>query len=65
MTPPANLTPEEEDRRLEDIERARHSTAMEGGTTPPETRADQDAYARGEIDEDEMVRRFRARYDLD
>ena len=62
MAMPTDITAEERQRRLEDVERARHSTVMEGGITPPSTMADQDAYARGDIDEDEMVRRFNARY---
>lgn len=59
-----SITPEEMARRMEDAQRIRHSTEMEGGRVPDETQADQDAYARGDIDETEMVRRFRARYGL-
>ncbi|HET9655328.1 MAG TPA: antitoxin VbhA family protein [Kineosporiaceae bacterium] len=59
-----SITPEEQARRAEDARRIRHSTEMEGGRTPDATMADQDAYVRGEIDEDEMVRRFRERYGL-
>jgi len=36
---------------------------MKGGHTGPVARADQNAYVRGEIDEEEL-RRFRARHDL-
>lgn len=55
---------EETARRFDDARRIRHSTEMEGGRTPDPARRDQDAYARGEIDEAEMVRRFRELYDI-
>lgn len=58
-----SITREEQARRAEDARRIRHSTEMEGGHTPPATIADQDAYVHGEIDEDELVRRFHERYD--
>jgi hypothetical protein len=52
-----NLTQEEIARRLEALERARSSTAMEGLRTLPEDAAALDAFARGEIDEAEFMRR--------
>ena len=51
--------------RGEDVRRIRHSTEMEGGFIPLEAQADQDAFVRGEIDEDEMLRRARARFGLE
>lgn len=59
------IAPEEQARRAEDAVRIRHSTRMEGGQTPLETIADQEEFVRGEIDEAEMVRRFRSRHHLD
>ena len=50
--------------RAEDVRRIRHSTEMEGGFIPLDAQADQDAFARGEIDEEEMLRRARERFDL-
>lgn len=58
------ISDEERARRAEAARRSRHSAEMEGGYVPAETQADQDAYVRGEIDEAEMVRRFRERYGL-
>lgn len=43
--------------RAEDARRIRHSTEMEGGRTSDEARAIQDMYVRGEIDEEELMRR--------
>ena len=59
-----SIDPEESQRRAETARRIRHSTEMEGGHTGPVARADQDAFVRGEIDEEELLRRFRARHDL-
>lgn len=61
MTP---IDGEEMAKRAEDVRRIRHSTVMEGGRVSDATQADQDEYARGEIDESEMLRRVRARHDL-
>lgn len=58
------ISNDESAKRFEDARRIRHSTEMEGGRTPDAARRDQDAYARGEIDEAEMVRRFREQYDI-
>jgi hypothetical protein len=51
-----SITDEEYQQRLFDARMARHSTMLEGGRTPPEARAIQDQYVRGEIDGDEMHR---------
>lgn len=59
------ITSAEQRARHDDARRSWHSAEMEGGRVPDETRVDQLAYARGEIDEAEMTRRFRARYGLD
>lgn len=59
-----SIDPEESLSRAETARRIRHSTEMEGGRTGRVARADQDAYVRGEIDEEELLRRFRARHDL-
>lgn len=58
------ISTEEKAARAEDVRQARHSTEMEGGLTDAVTRADEDAYARGDIDEAELIRRARARYGL-
>ena len=58
------VSAEEQLLRAEDVRRIRHSTEMEGGFIPIEAQADQDAFARGEIDEEEMVRRARERFGL-
>lgn len=43
---------------------ATHSAYLEGLTITPETLADGEAYVRGDIDIDEVIRRVRARYGL-
>jgi len=58
------ITAQERAEREEAVRQACHSIEMEGGTVTPETNADLDAYARGEIDEPEMMRRYRARYGI-
>jgi hypothetical protein len=58
------ITAQEQVEREEAVRQACHSIEMEGGTVTPETKADLDAYARGEIDEPEMMRRYRARYGI-
>jgi hypothetical protein len=46
------------------VEDARRSSELEGVRSTPATRADQDAYVRGEIDIDQLGRRVRERYGL-
>lgn len=60
-----SITPEESRRRAEDVARIAHSTEMEGGRIPPEAMVDLSEYVAGRIDEDEMIRRGRARFGLD
>ncbi len=54
--------------RVVDRERAiadaRRSSELEGARSTDATRADQDAYLRGEIDIDQLGERVRARYGL-
>ena len=52
------------ERRRRAIERARTSSELEGARSTDATRADQDAYVRGEIDIDQLSDRVRARYGL-
>jgi Antitoxin VbhA len=54
------ITAAEQARRLEAVRQIRHSTQMEGGRSSDEARADQDAYARGEISSDELIARTKA-----
>lgn len=49
------------DRAIAD---ARRSSELEGSHSTAATRADQDAYARGEIDIEQLGHRIRARYGL-
>ncbi|GAB3748946.1 antitoxin VbhA family protein [Microlunatus parietis] len=51
-------------RRRRAIAEARRTSELEGSRSTDETRADQDAYVRGEIDIDELGERVRARYGL-
>lgn len=51
-------------RRRRAIADARCTSELEGSRSTDETRADQDAYVRGEIDIDELGDRVRARYGL-
>lgn len=51
-------------RRRRAIEEARRSSELEGSRSTEETRADQDAYVRDEIDLEELGERVRARYGL-
>ena len=51
-------------RRRRAIEDARRSSELEGSRSTDETRADQDAYVRGEIDVEQLGERVRARYGL-
>ena len=52
------------ERRRRAIEDARRSSELEGSRSTEATRADQDAYVRGEIDVDQLGQRVRARYGL-
>lgn len=52
-----DITPEEQARRRRAIDHARASSALEGQVSDEATRADQEAYVRGEIDVDELVAR--------
>ena len=61
----ADVTSEETARRVEEARRFRHSTEMGGGRVPDPAQQDIAAYARGEVDEAEMLRRARQRYGLD
>ena len=46
------------------VDDARRSSELEGARSTPATRADQDAYVRGEIDIEQLSRRVRERYGL-
>ncbi|WP_196250519.1 hypothetical protein [Rhodococcoides fascians] len=48
--------------RVRAIDAARVNSALEGGRSTEVTRADQDAYVRGEIDIAELGHRVRSRY---
>lgn len=52
------------ERRRRAIEDARRSSELEGSRSTDTTRADQDAYVRGEIDVDQLGQRVHARYSL-
>lgn len=51
-------------RRRRAIDDARKSSELEGSRSTDATRADQDAYVRGEIDIEQLGRRVRERYGL-
>lgn len=51
-------------RRRRAIDDARRSSELEGSRSTDATRADQDAYVRGEIDVDQLGQRVRERYGL-
>ncbi|MBK0421837.1 hypothetical protein JD292_07095 [Leucobacter sp. CSA2] len=51
-------------RRLRAVTDARRSSELEGSRSTEETRCDQDAYVRGEIDIDQLGRRVRERYGI-
>ena len=53
-----------EARRKRAINDARRSSELEGSRSTDATRADQDAYVRGEIDIEKLGERVRARYGL-
>lgn len=54
------ISDQEKQRRTRAVAEARHSSEMEGLVSDGQTRADQDAYARGELSADELVERGRA-----
>ena len=51
-------------RRERAVTDARHTSELEGSHSTLATRADQDAYKRGEIEVDQLSQRVRARYGL-
>lgn len=51
-------------RRRRAIEDARKSSELEGSRSTDVTRADQDAYVRGDIDIEQLGQRVRERYGL-
>jgi hypothetical protein len=51
-------------RRERAIRAARTTSELEGSRSTDETRADQDAYVRGEIDIKQLGFRVRARYNI-
>ena len=55
---------DESARRERAIRAARTTSELEGARSTDATRADQDAYVRGEIDLAELGARVRARYNL-
>lgn len=55
-----SISDEERAQRAADAARVRHSTELEGGRSSDAARAIQEAYVRGEIDADELVRRTKA-----
>ena len=55
---------DERARRERAIRAARTTSELEGARSTDATRADQDAYVRGEIDLAELGARVRARYNL-
>jgi hypothetical protein len=57
-------TVDERAKRERAIRSARHTSELEGSRSTPATRADQDAYVRGEIDIKQLGARVRARYGL-
>lgn len=56
------ITKTEQERRAEVVRQARHGTEMKGGHTDEATRADQDAYVRGELSVDEVTARTKDRH---
>lgn len=51
-------------RRRRAIDDARRTSELEGSRSTDATRADQDAYVRGEIDVEQLGHRVRERYGL-
>ncbi len=64
VTSVAVITTLERLRREAAVAESVHSAALEGQQVTLEMLADSDAYARGEIDVDELGRRTRSRYGL-
>ncbi|MFD1860396.1 antitoxin VbhA family protein [Aeromicrobium camelliae] len=54
----------EQRRRQRAVDDARRSSELEGSRSTDATRADQDAYVRGEIDINQLGKRVRSRYGL-
>lgn len=61
MSPDTAVATEQRRRAIDD---ARRTSELEGSRSTEATRADQDAYVRGEIDVDQLGQRVRARYGL-
>lgn len=53
-----------EGQRRRAIQDARHASELEGGQSTSDTRRDQDAYVRGEIDVTQLGARVKSRYGL-
>ncbi len=64
MSTKTTITKAEQAERAEAIRQIRHSTEMEGGQSSDAARADQDAYVRGELAVEELVKRAKARYGI-
>jgi len=64
ITTTPTISAAERELRERVVADAAHSSAMEGLDAGPEYRADAAAYASGEFDADELVRRTRARWGL-
>lgn len=58
------ISDQESDRRVEAFRQARANSEMEGERTSDAARADQDAFAAGEITEEELHRRIKDRHGL-
>lgn len=54
---PEKITAPEQERRRRAVAAARHSSEMEGARSNDAARADQDAYARGDLTIDELLDR--------
>ena len=59
--PSTPITPQEQARRRRAVDAARHSSEMEGARSDEPTRADQEAYVRGELTVDDLLERVRHR----
>lgn len=62
MARPTRTSSEMQRRRA--IDDARHTSELEGSRSTEETRKDQDAYVRGDIDVTQLGARVRSRYGL-
>lgn len=60
-----SLSNAERQRRVAALDQVRHSIEMEGLSVDPETLADGEKYAEGNITIEELVQRTRARYGLE